>query len=136
MQFQYFHDIPFFSNLSDETLKKIIFLFEQVILKKGDVLIKEGDHAEKMYVIIAGEVEVTMNGRHVATLSGHDFFGELALITNEPRTASVTVTSDDFQAFKLSREVFESAKNELSDDVKKEILRRIQENFELSKKVI
>ena len=136
MNLQYFHNIPFFSNLSDATLEKIILLFEQTILKKGDVLIKEGDEAKGMYVIIAGEVEVTMNEKHVATLSGHDFFGELALITSEPRTAKVAVSSDDFQAFHLTREVFEGAKNELSADVKKEILRRIQENFENNQKVI
>jgi len=136
MNFQYFYEIPFFSNLSEKTLEKIIVLFEQVILKKGDVVIQMGDEAKGMYVIISGEVEVMMDGRHVANLTVKNFFGELALITSEPRTASVTVVSDEFQAFYLTKEVFDSAKNELSEDVKKEILRRIQENFESSQKVI
>lgn len=136
MNFQYFHEIPFFSNLSDETLEKIIVLFDQVNLKKGDVIIHIGEEAKGMYVITDGTVEVIINGAQIATLGTKDFFGELALITNEPRTASVHVTSDTFQAFYLTREVFESTKNELSDEVKQEILRRIRENFDTSRKII
>ena len=136
MNFQYFHEIPFFSNLSDETLEKIIVLFNQVNLKKSDVVIHAGDPAEGMYVITDGEVEVIIDDVHVANLGVKSFFGELALITNEPRTAKVQVSSDSFQAFYLTREVFESAKNELSGEVKEEILRRIRENFNTNKKVI
>ncbi len=136
MNFQYFHEIPFFSNLSDETLEKIIVLFDQVNLKKGDVVLSVGDAAEGMYVITDGDVEVVMDDAPIATLGAKDFFGELALITNEPRTASVQVISDTFQAFYLTRDIFENTKNELSDDVKQEILRRIRENFDTSRKVI
>lgn len=136
MNLQYFYDIPFFSGLSEETLKQIILLFKQVNYKKGDFVIEQGQEALGMYVMIVGEVEVLIDEEHVADLSGNDFFGELALITNEPRTAAVRVLSDELQAFYLSREVFESAKNEVSDDIKKEILRRIRENFINSKKSI
>ncbi|MCK5601695.1 cyclic nucleotide-binding domain-containing protein [Candidatus Pacearchaeota archaeon] len=136
MNFQYFHEIPFFSNLSDETLEKIIVLFDQVNLKKGDTIINVGDPADGMYVITDGEVEVIIDGAQIANLGTKDFFGELALITKEPRTASVQVTSDTFQAFYLTRDIFESTKNELSDDVKQEILRRIRENFDTSRKII
>ncbi len=136
MNLQYFYDIPFFSGLSEETLKKVMILFEQANFKKGDYVVKFGDEAKGMYVVIYGDVEVLIDDKHVADLGESDFFGELALITNEPRTASVKVVSDKFQAFYLTKEVFESAKNELSEDVKQEILRRIKENFDNSAKMI
>ncbi len=136
MNLQYFYNIPFFSNLSEETLKQIMVVFEQVTLKKGDSVISLGDAAEGMYVIIAGEVEIVFNGERIATLGKHEFFGELALITNEPRTAAVNVISDEFQAFYLTHDLFDSAKNEIGQDIKDEILRRIQENFDKTKKII
>src|SRR5215470_460611 len=61
---------------------------------KGDVIIRQGDVGEEFFLISEGTVEVMREGRDVAALGAGDFFGEAALITGEPRNATV-VASDD-----------------------------------------
>lgn len=66
--------------------------------KKGTVLFREGDAGREMFVIQAGKVNIAKRVRDVekvlATLSQGEFFGEMAIISNKPRTASATVAED------------------------------------------
>jgi MFS family permease len=71
----------------------------------GEVVIREGDRGDKVYVIESGTVDVRRQGAHVARLGPGDVFGEIALLRAVPRTATVTATSDSmFQT--LERDVF------------------------------
>ena len=72
----------------------------------GDLVIREGDQGgDRVYLIESGTVEVTKQGTHVAHLGPGDVFGEIALLRDVPRTATVTATSDaTFQT--LERDVF------------------------------
>ncbi len=60
----------------------------------GEVIIEEGQSDETIYVIRSGEVEVSHNGEALATLGVGDIVGEMALIDNMPRSATVTALSD------------------------------------------
>jgi CRP-like cAMP-binding protein len=59
----------------------------------GQVVFREGDHGDRFYVIESGSASVTIDGRPVRELGPGDFFGEIALLTDVPRTATVTATA-------------------------------------------
>ncbi len=69
-----------------------------VSVKSGKTVFKEGDHGTSMYIVLEGEVEifVIINGQevHLASMKGGDFFGEMALFRDKPRSACARVTKD------------------------------------------
>jgi putative ABC transport system ATP-binding protein len=75
---------------------------------KGDVIIRQGDIGEEFFLISDGTVEVMREGHDVAALGAGDFFGEGALITGEPRNATV-VANDDLDTYVLGKPDFRAA---------------------------
>ena len=61
-----------------------------IFKKAGDVIVREGAEDNDAYIILEGEVEVTKNKRHLATLKENSIFGEIALVDSRPRTATCT----------------------------------------------
>ncbi len=86
--------VPLFSRLSTRRLREIAALADEVDLPAGKVLAKEGDRGREFFALVDGEVEVEQGGRLVRRLKAGDFFGEIALVTKMPRTATVTATTD------------------------------------------
>ena len=62
-------------------------------LEAGEVIFSQGDHGEEMYGIIDGSVELSVDGRTIATLGPDDVFGEMAIIDRTERMATATATS-------------------------------------------
>jgi CRP-like cAMP-binding protein len=60
----------------------------------GETIFEEGDHAEKMFVVIEGQAEILFDGRVIETVEPGGAFGELALIDNSPRSASAVAKTD------------------------------------------
>jgi CRP/FNR family transcriptional regulator, cyclic AMP receptor protein len=81
--------VPLFASLGDKELKQVAHLADEVDVPAGQHLVDEGRFAHEFFVIEDGEAEVQHEGRSVATLGPGDFFGEIALIRTDRRTASV-----------------------------------------------
>ena len=58
---------------------------------KGTILFKEGDRTRKMYVILKGKVKISRKEETLTVFSNGEFFGEMSVLTNEPRTATAEV---------------------------------------------
>jgi CRP-like cAMP-binding protein len=114
---------PLFEALSKDELKDLAKVTEDLEVKAGKVLCREGETAQEFFVIIDGEVEVTKDGRRLRTLSDGEFFGEIALLEDVPRTATVTaITSLRF--FVLTRQAFWSLV-ERQPEVERKVLRAL-----------
>jgi CRP/FNR family transcriptional regulator, cyclic AMP receptor protein len=86
-------DVPFFSSMSEQDLAAVAQQADEISVAAGTALAREGDLGEGFFVIESGTAEVTRGGAPVAELGAGDFFGEIALIREERRTATVTATS-------------------------------------------
>jgi CRP-like cAMP-binding protein len=86
--------IPLFRDLSRRDLERLASWADEVDVKSGRRLMDEGAFPHEFMVIETGSAEVTHDGGHLADLGPGDFFGEMALLEEHRRTATVTATSD------------------------------------------
>jgi len=96
--------------------------------KKGDIILRQTDEANGMYVIKAGNVQVLRDGKIMSTLTKGDFFGEMAIMLHEPRCATIRVSSDELSTYYLSIEKFDEIKKEVGEEVIRTILERTIDN--------
>ena len=89
--------LPLFQNLDDKELKELALATEEMAFSPGEVLIKEGDESDCMYIIARGAAHVVKHSRGqdilLDTLGGGDIVGETALLTGEPRNATVVAVT-------------------------------------------
>lgn len=85
--------VPLFERCSKRELTAIARLADQVEVPEGRVLAREGELGREFFVLTDGTAEVTRGRRRLATLGAGDFFGEIALVSNVPRTATVKTVS-------------------------------------------
>jgi CRP-like cAMP-binding protein len=86
--------VPLFSKLSKKGLGEVAHIADELDLPKGKVMAEEGDRGREFFVLLEGEADVTKGDKSINTMHGGDYFGEIALVTKMPRTASVTATTD------------------------------------------
>lgn len=86
--------VPLFADLDDEELTEVSRAATELDYKAGKVLLREGSVAHEMFVITAGNLEVTREGKHIADVGPGGFAGEMALMTHAHRNATVTAKTD------------------------------------------
>ena len=84
---------PLFSECSKAELAALATTADELDLREGAVLTREGASGREFFVLIEGTVRVTRDGRKIAELGAGDWLGEIALLTESPRTATATATT-------------------------------------------
>jgi CRP/FNR family cyclic AMP-dependent transcriptional regulator len=115
--------VPLFEGLSRRELVQLERVCEDLEVEPGKVLCKEGEIGHEFFVIVDGKVQVTRQGRRVATLGGGDFLGEIALVTEIPRTATVTAETP-VRLFVLTRREFHAVLDQ-NPRVERKVLRAL-----------
>ena len=87
-------NVPLFSACTQRELRRISSLADEIEVPKGKVLTRQGDTGWECFVITQGKAKATMRGRGTATLGPGSFFGEMALLDQGPRSATVTAETD------------------------------------------
>jgi predicted MFS family arabinose efflux permease len=97
--------IPMFSPLTRATLEMLATQLASESAPAGTTVLREGEESDRFLVIKSGAVEVSQNGRTLRTERAGDYFGEIGLLRDVPRTATVTAT-EDTELLSLSRADF------------------------------
>ncbi len=103
--------VPLFSSVTPEQINKIADLFIKETYRKNDIICRQESPGDSMYVIRSGIVSVfkEIDGKevYISDLKRGDFFGEISLLTNEPRNETIRVSLDT-TVYCLTRENFET----------------------------
>jgi MFS family permease len=100
--------IPIFRPLPPATLEQLASAVVPVHAAAGDVVIRQGEHGDRFYVVASGELDVDVDGQPGVPLHAGDSFGEIALLRDAPRSATVRARTDA-DLFTLDREEFLAA---------------------------
>jgi len=108
-----YHNLSFFNSLEEKDLNTVIDAMEEKIAKKGDTVITQGEKGDVLYLIESGQLDCFKifkqgdNETYLKTYNPGEAFGELALLYNAPRAATVRAKTDSVM-WSLDRETFNS----------------------------
>jgi len=85
--------VPLFARCTKKELAEIASLADELELPEGKRLIRQGERGREFFVLLDGVVDVSRDGTTIEMMGDGDFFGEIALVSNVPRTATVTASS-------------------------------------------
>jgi CRP-like cAMP-binding protein len=87
------HKVPIFQDCEPSFTARLVGLLQPRLYAPRDTIILEGELGKEMYFIVRGSVEISVEGKIVNVLGPMQFFGELALLFNTPRTATIRAIS-------------------------------------------
>jgi CRP-like cAMP-binding protein len=91
---EHLKQVPLFSELSNKELKSIAQSMAERTFSAGSHVMEEGKSGVGFFVIDEGTATVSVGGREVRKLGAGDYFGEIALVTKKPRTATIVADTD------------------------------------------
>lgn len=121
---EFVETFPLFSAVDNDAHEEILLLFGPRTATPGERIIRTGDRGDAMYFVVSGTVEVQVKGRKVALLEAGSYFGEMAVLTGERRTADVTavdycqllvLTRRDFNVFMSHHPELRVAMNDMAE---------------------
>ena len=117
-------EVPLFARLGKQDIEALGRIADELDVREGKVVARQGDLGHEFFVLEAGSASVEIDGEHIAELSPGSFFGEIALIEEDRRTATVTATGDstvivmtgsDFRNLKRTMpQVYETVRAEIA----------------------
>ncbi len=125
--------IPMLANLPTNKLKLLAFASDRVAYPKGEILFKQGDDADAAYIVISGTADVLVssdgssNESKVAELGPNSFVGDMAILCDIPRTATIQA-NDNLDALRIKKEhMMDMMRDspELSMSVLRELVQRL-----------
>lgn len=96
---------PVFAGLPAPVIERLARDAERIAAPAGTVIVREGDVGDRYYLVVAGDVAFTIDGRPIRVLGADHSFGEIALLRDVPRTATATAASD-VELIAVSRDEF------------------------------
>ncbi len=91
---QFSSKIDLFHSFSEEELAAFLEKAAELQVAKGNILFREGDSGQDMYIVLRGMIKIFRGNRIVDVIKPGDYFGEMAIIENQPRSASVSALED------------------------------------------
>jgi CRP-like cAMP-binding protein len=122
--------LKIFEGIDDTIVENILSEAQREDFWVGQIIIEEGENPDgKGYIIESWSVDVWVHGKQTAVLSTWDIFWEIALLNEEPRTASV-IARETTTVIILSQETLFAMIENDDNTINKEIMRRMEENLE------
>ena len=100
--------VPIFAPLPGGSLEHVAARLVPLRVEPGTVIVREGDAGDRFYIVVEGEIDVSQYGRTISELVAGGYFGEIALLRDVPRTATVTARTDAV-LYALDRDEFLAA---------------------------
>lgn len=126
--------IPLFSNIEASKLKLLAFTSERLKFRREKELFRQGEVADAAYIIVSGSVDILVQTQEgtvkVASAEKNDIVGEIGILCDVPRTATVIAT-EDIEVLKISKELFFRMLSEFPQ-MALEIMRELAKRLELT----
>lgn len=107
--------VDLFSGLDDDARERLVAAGATMTFRHGDAMTEQGKTDRTLYLLLAGNADVEINGALVGVLSEGSYFGEMALLDHEPRSATVRAGEGGAKAFAVSALAFETVLGDRPD---------------------
>jgi len=103
--------IPIFSPLEESNLEALRSAVQVIVMDGGEVVVREGDSADRLYCLVEGEVQVVKNylesgAQTMDVLGPGDYFGEMALLGDDVRRSATVITTEASKFLSLDKDAF------------------------------